>query len=391
MLPRCWWRTLTWTAGGSAGERTVVGPAVSLAFLAVFLHDERLIDLLGDGAMAVTSAFDRMPDGLGILWPVREEGRIVDFETGYANPAAERMFGFPLAERVGARLFAELPFLVEAGHLDRFRRVMDTGIAEEAEMHMDGAWGEVHPTQGLWWHRAVPLGPALLSYFTDITAARRRQAEVAQYANVAAQDMREPLSSMALLVGLLRRREEVLTPEIREVVELLGTALRGAQDMVDGISDYSRASVVRPEEVDLAALAGEVLARLDAQLIDAGASVLVGELPVVRADRAQLGRVLQNLVANALRFRATDRPLRVEIGATRGDGVWTVTVADNGIGIPQDNAIFELFVRRGESNGELGAGIGLAVCRRVVRAHGGAIWAERRDGAGSLFSFTLPG
>jgi signal transduction histidine kinase len=366
-----------------------VGPAVPLAFPAVFLHDQRLIDLLGDGATAVTGAFDRMPEGLGILWPVREDGRIVDFETGYANPAAERMFGFPLAERVGARLFAEMPFLVAAGHLDRFRRVMDTGVAEEAEMHMDGAWGDVHPTQGLWWHRAVPFGPALLSYFSDVTAARRREAEVTQYANVAAQDMREPLSSMALLVGLLRRREEVLTPEIRDVVELLGTALRGAQDMVDGISDYSRASVVRPEEVDLGALVGDVLARLDAQLSDVGASVVVGDLPVVRADRAQLGRVVQNLVANAVRFRAAE-PLRIEIGATRGDGVWTVTVADNGIGIPHDNTIFELFVRRGESNGELGAGIGLAVCRRVVRAHGGAIWAQRREGAGSVFSFTLP-
>jgi signal transduction histidine kinase len=115
----------------------------------------------------------------------------------------------------------------------------------------------------------------------------------------------------------------------------------------------------------------------------------VGDLPEVRADPRQLRRVVQNLVGNALKFRGEDPP-RVEIGAERGREEWVVSVSDNGIGIDRENArrIFAMFSRV-ERRVE-GSGIGLAVCRRVVEAHGGRIWVEPVEGGGSAFSFTLP-
>ena len=125
------------------------------------------------------------------------------------------------------------------------------------------------------------------------------------------------------------------------------------------------------------------------QLEAAGASVVTRELPEVRADPRQLRRVLQNLVGNALKFHGHEPP-RVEITAGHGGEEWIVTVRDNGIGVSREDArrIFGMFTRV-ERRVE-GSGIGLAVCRRVVEAHGGRIWVEPAEGGGSAFRFTLP-
>ena len=115
--------------------------------------------------------------------------------------------------------------------------------------------------------------------------------------------------------------------------------------------------------------------------------VEIGELPVLTASHAGLFRVFQNLIANGLKFHDGDDPV-VAISASRDAGGWTFAVRDNGIGLPADSAIFEMFTRGG--GGHEGSGIGLATCRRIVEAHGGRIWAEPAAGGGSTFLFTLP-
>ena len=112
-------------------------------------------------------------------------------------------------------------------------------------------------------------------------------------------------------------------------------------------------------------------------------------MPEVEGDPRQLRRVLQNLVGNAVKFRGA-APLRVELSAIQDSREWVVTVRDNGVGVAPDHAsrIFGMFSRA--STDTDGVGIGLAVCRRIVEAHGGRIWVEAGDGAGSAFRFTLP-
>ena len=143
------------------------------------------------------------------------------------------------------------------------------------------------------------------------------------------------------------------------------------------------------ESVALDRLMADVAEDLRPGLEDAGATLEVGDLPEVEGDPRQLRRVFQNLVGNALKFRA-EAPPRVEISAFRGAQEWVLTVRDNGLGVDPGEAsrIFGMFSRL--DPGVDGLGIGLAVCRRVVEAHGGHIWMEAVEGGGSAFRFTLP-
>ena len=118
---------------------------------------------------------------------------------------------------------------------------------------------------------------------------------------------------------------------------------------------------------------------------------LFGEigLPQVQGDPRQLRRVLQNLLANAVKFRG-DAPLRIDVSSVPDSQEWVVTMRDNGLGVDPAEAsrIFSMFSR---ANDDIdGAGIGLAVCRRIIEAHGGRIWVEPAEGGGSAFRFTLP-
>jgi signal transduction histidine kinase len=193
---------------------------------------------------------------------------------------------------------------------------------------------------------------------------------------------------VAHLVALLERRAD--SPPEPAVLELMRASTERARDLIDGVLSYARAGELRRERVSLASVIGEVAEDLRPTLEEADASLFVGELPSVDGDARQLRRLLQNLVGNAVRFRG-DEPPRIEVGAARAGEDWVVTVRDNGVGVAPEDAgrIFRMFSR---ADGERdGTGIGLAVCRRVVEAHGGRIWVEPGEGGGSAFRFTLPG
>jgi two-component system, chemotaxis family, sensor kinase Cph1 len=135
-------------------------------------------------------------------------------------------------------------------------------------------------------------------------------------------------------------------------------------------------------------------ANLHAAIEEAGAEVTADGLPTVLADPTQLVQLFQNLIGNALKFRADDRPSRVAVTARRFDaGWWQVDVADNGIGIETEylRRIFGLGERLHGASKYPGHGIGLATCEKIVQRHGGRIWAAS-DGPdrGATISFTIP-
>jgi two-component system, OmpR family, phosphate regulon sensor histidine kinase PhoR len=116
----------------------------------------------------------------------------------------------------------------------------------------------------------------------------------------------------------------------------------------------------------------------------------VPEDVIVDVDREMIGRVLGNLIHNAIKF-TPDRG-RITIGAAPADGKIKVSVADTGAGIPAEDLprIFERFYKVDRARGKSGTGLGLAIARHVVEAHGGRIWAESVEGKGATFYFTIP-
>jgi signal transduction histidine kinase len=356
--------------------------------------DARLDQLLGTGAAAFRATFDLVPDPVGVLWAVRDAaGSVVDLETGYANPAMDRMLGVSIERSFGRRLLEETPAFGDDETFKRMRGVVETGKPAVVETVVESRAEPIARVAGVFVHRAIPFGPdAVMNLITDITAQRRLETELERYAKLAAHDLREPLMAIGLFVeqlaaGLERGRDE----RNERLVDLLRRTDARARMLVDGIMEYARhGTAMEFEEVDMAVLVADVLDSLSAALMAADASVDVAELPTIHGNSAQLSRVLQNLIANSLKFRSDARP-RVTIGASQGDGFWLFDVADNGIGIPPElgDDAFAMF-KRAHGDDYEGCGIGLAVCRKIIEAHGGAIAAAPAPGGGTTVRFSLP-
>jgi light-regulated signal transduction histidine kinase (bacteriophytochrome) len=133
------------------------------------------------------------------------------------------------------------------------------------------------------------------------------------------------------------------------------------------------------------------LVNLRGSIEDSGAQVTNGPLPTILADEAQLTQLFQNLVGNAIKYQSGIEP-KVHVSAELDDGKrWVFSVKDNGLGIEAKyfEKIFGMFQRLHKREEYAGTGIGLAICKKIVKRHGGSIFVESQLGQGSTFRFTL--
>lgn len=244
---------------------------------------------------------------------------------------------------------------------------------------------------------------ALAHYARDL---ERSNQELEQFAYVASHDLQEPLRMVASYVQLLAKDYGgQLNADADEYIAFAVDGAKRMQRLIDDLLAYSRVGtrgqafqLVNCEEV-----LGEVLSSLRLAIEESGARITAGPLPTVCGDRGQIYQLLQNLLANAIKFHAAAPPAihisadlqpadRTQGGSPEG-AHWLFAVRDNGIGIePQYNKrIFVIFQRLHSRTHYSGTGIGLAICKKIVERHGGQIWVESAPGYGSTFYFTLPG
>ncbi len=300
------------------------------------------------------------------------------------------------------RLLAEtLPPEIYARFEPRFRAALD-GETQHFEYDSDVVHYEI---------RVMPLpgDGGVVGAFAmarDVTALREAQddveararelersnAELAEFAYVASHDLSEPLRTIASYLELLRRRHgDSLSAEADEFV---GQAVDGARRMrvlIEDLLAYSRTGTSEraPEPVEMGALVASIAGTTTGDPIPV---VEWADLPTVTGDPRQLAQLLQNLIANAVKFVAPGTVPHVQVSAERDGSSWRFAVDDNGIGIDPEHAerIFGMFQRLNTRDTYPGTGIGLAIARKVVEYHDGSIGTEPRPGGGTRMTFTLP-
>jgi PAS domain S-box-containing protein len=222
----------------------------------------------------------------------------------------------------------------------------------------------------------------------------RSNSELEQFAYIASHDLQEPLRMVGSYVQLLERNYKNLFDAKGE--EYIAYAVDGAKRMQMLINDllaYSRVGTQGNEFAltDCAGVVGLAIKNLQKAIQESGATITCEPLPTVRADRMQLLQLFQNLLANAIKFRAEQSP-EIHIMAKHTDGFWQFAVKDNGIGIEPRHfeRIFLIFQRLHSRRHYPGTGMGLAICKKIVDRHGGTIWPVSEPGMGTTFFFTLP-
>jgi PAS domain S-box-containing protein len=231
-----------------------------------------------------------------------------------------------------------------------------------------------------------------LSATVDRLNASNRELE--QFAYVASHDLQEPLRIVASYLSLLKRRYSGKLGEDADT--FINYAVDGAHRMQSLILDLLQLSRIGSqgqdlEPVQLRIVVNQAIANLEMAISDTSAIVRTGDLPEVMGDKAQLLRLFQNLIANALKYRHPDRCPEITIDACLEGGMWHIVLEDNGQGIekPFREKVFLIFQRLHTREQAEGNGIGLAICRKIAERHGGAIWIDGDPNLGTRFHITL--
>jgi signal transduction histidine kinase len=220
-------------------------------------------------------------------------------------------------------------------------------------------------------------------------------ADLEQFAYVASHDLRTPLRNVVSYAQLLERRYKGrLDADADDFLNFIIDNSKMMTVLISDLLEYSRAS--RQSDPLVPVWSGEAVAQalrnLEADVSRSGAEIRIAQLPQVMAVETYLVSLFQNLIGNAVKYRAPDRPPRISVTAEPlSPDLWQFAVADNGIGIdPAYHAkIFEIFQRLSPSQETEGTGIGLTLCRRIVHRFGGTIRVESKPNAGTTFVFTL--
>ncbi len=370
-----------------------------------------------------------------VLTTVADPIVVID-ETGtivLVNPATLELFGYEEEDLVGTDVSGLMPEPHRSAHGDYIKRYLSTGeariigVGREVEARRaDGstfpvtlAVSEVVTGGGRLFtgilhdlsrrhadqERLRLANEALEEQVAQRTAElerslielNRSNRDLEQFAYIVSHDLQAPLRNVRNGLELLDVHLEQAVgrgfdAEAVELRDLVVEAVDTMDNLIRGLLSYSRSQRVSrpPVLVDLGRLAADVLRQIHLDLEDAGVTVEAGRLPTVVGDEIQLRQLLQNLLQNAVKYRAPHRPPRIHIRADESSDGWVFSVSDNGIGVDPDHheRIFELFSRG--HVGYDGVGIGLALCQRIVERHGGTIWVESEPEQGATFSFTLP-
>lgn len=334
------------------------------------------------------------------------DGVIIDF-----NPAAERLFGHTRAAVVGRSLANTLvPPAMRDAHRDGLTRHLATGAAtilgRRVEVPGLRSDGTVFPAEVAVVRIAVDGPPVFTGYIRDLTerrnaaeaenlrvardAAEAANAELESFSYSVAHDLRAPLRAIAGFAKIvLEDHAEALGPLGARDLEQVVTAANDMGTRIDALLSLARfaRAELTIDTVDLAALAREVVDFLRASHPDRPVEFVCPDSLPVRGDARLLRAAIENLLSNAWKFTGKRAAPHVELGRD-DDGFF---VRDNGAGFDMGSVhrLFNPFSRLHRAVDFEGTGVGLATVQRIIRRHGGRIWADAEVDGGATFHFTI--
>jgi PAS domain S-box-containing protein len=330
------------------------------------------------------------------------------------NPQADALFGWTRDEAVG-RSLAEtiIPERFREAHIEGIHRFVRTGEGpllnqrlELTVLHQDGHQFPVELTVS-----PIRLGRSYMfsAFIRDITERKRAEeslahkteeltrmnAELEDFTHSVSHDLKEPLRGIEAFAGFIGEDYgDKLDEQGQRYVSVLRESAVRMKDLIDDLLQLSRIGRTRIEysPVPLRSLVEDVTLELSFALQQKHAELqLDRDLPTVPCDRVRMREVFKNLISNAIKYNDKPSP-QINISCRPENGSFTFCVRDNGIGIdPQyHEKVFKIFQRLHHREEYEGTGVGLAICKKVIEAHGGRIWIESAPGEGTAFLFTIP-
>ncbi len=325
--------------------------------------------------------------------------------------------GFSKPEEVVGKTDNDLAWKKEeaASYREYDNKVMDTNMPQyhiiEQQKQADGkqAWID---TNKIPLHDANGNVVGILGSYEDITDRKKAEEEkeklnheleeanqeMKNFVYIASHDLREPLRKVAAFGDMLQKSlGGKLESEDAENLQFMIDGAQRMNKMIEGLLVYSRVSTKTnpPEVVDLNEIVKQ-LQQLELSIVLQEKQVAMEipeSLPSVAADPVQIRQLMQNLIANGIKYQAKGNIPSITITSKwTGNGTVRINVTDNGIGIKPEyqQAIFVMFKRLHSRSEYEGTGIGLAVCKKIVERHGGQIGIESEYGKGCTFWFTMP-
>lgn len=362
--------------------------------------NEALETLYRQSEESSRTVVDNVLDG---IITIDEHDRIRSF-----NAACEDMFGYQASEVIGQPISLLMPDPTYSEHERYVSEYLpiDAGAREVQARRKDGDMFSADLSVSAF---EIDGKPHYTGIIRDITRAKQAEAarqallrrltdsntELERFAYVASHDMQEPLRMVLNFSQIVAKDyADKLDDEGREYLKIIGDSAGRMRDMVQDLLEYARLDKegARFGPVDLRTELAHVLENLRAMTKESQAVITYDRLPVITGNGVQLMRLLQNLIANAIKYQQPKRLPVIHVGCTDEGEHWQICVRDNGMGIEKAfiEQIFEPFRRLHSWDGIQGTGLGLSVCRKIVETHGGRIWAVSEPDVGSTFFFTIP-
>lgn len=335
------------------------------------------------------------------LITINEKGIVLHY-----NRACETIFGYKAKDVVGQNVKMLMPTAYRIKHdeyLDRYHRTGERqiiGIGREVQgRRKDGSEFPIDLSVSEVNIQGQRLYSGIVRDITERKKAEdeilRSNEELERFAYVASHDLQEPLRMILNFTTLLQDEYgKKLKGDATQYMAFVTDGAARMQSLVNDLLEYSRVDSGHADltDVDCAVHIKLALDNLQETIEETKAEIKIGDLPHVRANPVRFVRLMQNLLGNAIKYRAPERDCVVEVRAEDHQDHWVFAVADNGIGMRQEylDKIFIIFKRLHGKGDYPGTGLGLAICKKIVEGFGGRIWVESKEGQGSTFFFTLP-